>query len=130
MGEKHERNSCSLQPPSEQNQSGQFLLTNSPKQGLGEHPMTVSSQATIQPLPEQAIERMDQPDKSVMGFGYMLASLAEVYWNEKVEKKLNLTDCREGAVASKVVKPTNSISLKGLFLHTVQKIKQHRKLNC
>jgi hypothetical protein len=41
--------------------------------------MTVSSQATIHPFPEQAMERIFHPDKSVIGFGYMFASLAVVY---------------------------------------------------
>jgi hypothetical protein len=41
--------------------------------------MTVSSQATIQPLLLQPTDRMFQPDRSVIGFGYMLASLAVVY---------------------------------------------------
>ena len=59
----------------------EFLnLTNSPKPGLGQHPMTDSSAASIHPLVPQAKDRTFQPDKSAMGLGYMFASLEELYW--------------------------------------------------
>ena len=56
------------------------ILTSSPKHGDGAHPITESSAATIQPLPLQPIDLMFQPDKSEIGFGYMLASFDVVYW--------------------------------------------------
>ena len=55
------------------------ILTSSPKHGDGAHPITESSAATIQPLPLQPIDLMFQPDKSEIGFGYMLASFDVVY---------------------------------------------------
>ena len=54
-------------------------LTSSPKHGEGAHPITESSAATIHPLPLHPIDRIFQPDKSWIGFGYIFASFEEVY---------------------------------------------------
>merc|ERR1719225_1631584 len=45
----------------------------------GDHPMTDSSAAIIQPLVPQAMDRTFQPDKSAMGLGYILASFVLLY---------------------------------------------------
>jgi hypothetical protein len=55
------------------------ILTSSPKHGLGAQPMTDSSAATIQPFPLQAMDLTFQPERSVTGLGYMLASLEVLY---------------------------------------------------
>ena len=57
----------------------ELKLTSSPKHGEGTAPITESSAATIQPLPLHAIDLIAQPDRSIIGFGYMLASFDDVY---------------------------------------------------